>query len=208
MTTHTELAVGEATCVVYSHTFNNETKYFGNGVSEKRAFKKGGRGKKYLEQFTLDPNPKIEILATGLTPSEADALEQKMFDEYIASDGMKLQKRPSCENLQRNISRSNSDAYRRAMDSQEYRAAISAANRRVKKGVPRTAQTKTAIAVAKRGIPLSAEHRAAISAGRNANSAVSNRKVISMLDGRITSHAMSSNWNKKNPDYVGTWIDL
>lgn len=36
----------------------------------------------------------------------------------------------------------------------------------------------------------------------------SNSQVISMLDGKITTRASSGYWNKKNSDYVGTWVQL
>lgn len=187
--TDTAQAVDTNTCVVYSHTFSNGTRYFGNGVSEKRAFNKGGRGKKYLEQFALDPNPVIQILATGLTPSEADVLEQKLFDEYVSSSGVKLQQRPSGKDLQKSIESSNSDAHKLAMNSPE---------------------TREKIRIANTGKTHSSEHREKIRIANlgNTNGTRANCKVISMLDGRVTSHCRSSHWNKKNPDYFGTWVDL
>ena len=167
-----EKSVGEATCIVYTHTFNNGNKYFGNGTSSNRAYENRGRGPKYVEQLSQDSQPQVQITATDLTPIEADTLEQKLFDDYVGSGGLALQRRPSGIDLQRNISRSNSDAYKLAMASPEYSASVSA------------------------------------SLIGNSNGRTAQRKVISMLDGKITNHACSSGWNKKNPEYIGTWVDL
>jgi hypothetical protein len=35
-----------------------------------------------------------------------------------------------------------------------------------------------------------------------------NTKLISMLDGRVTSLSQHTRYNKKNPDYIGTWVLL
>jgi hypothetical protein len=183
-----ETSVELNTCVVYSQTFKNGTKYFGNGISAKRAYAKRGRGKRHLEQFENDPNPKVEILASGLTPAEADALEQKLFDMYITNGGIRLQKRPSGLDLQTSIARSTSDAHRDVMNSKEYREKM------------RIIQT---------GRKYSAEVRKNMRmAGLARQNNQQNRRVISMLDGRVTTYNITPRWNKKNPDYTGTWVDL
>jgi hypothetical protein len=217
---NTETSVGEATCIVYSHTFSNGTKYFGNGVSEKRAFAqgKGKRGEKYLYQFELDSNPQIEIIASGLTPSEADALEQKLFDDYVANGGKALQKRPSGTDLQNCIARANSDEYKIAISSPETKEKMriaKAGENNPMLGKTHSPETKEKMRIAKTGenhpmfgkthSPETKEKMRIAILGKTSSVY---RKVISMLDGRVTSHNMTTHWNKKNQDYVGTWVDL
>ena len=59
------------------------------------------------------------------------------------------------------------------------------------------------------GTTLSPEHRQKISHGQKTGKRnTANRKVISMLDGRVTTAAHAGRFDKKNVDYVGTWVDL
>jgi hypothetical protein len=71
-------------------------------------------------------------------------------------------------------------------------------------GVPKSEAHKENLSKVKLGVPLgpqSESHRENISTA-------SKYKVISMLDGRITTHNNETRWNKKNPDYIGTWVRL
>lgn len=204
--------------LVYIHIFNNGVKYFGNAVDPARPYAfGGGRGKQYLEQYELDSNPTIEIIASGLTVEEADTLERRLFDEYIADGGLKIQNRPSGGDLARNVSRSakvdpenlskallGNTIRRGARQSEVSRNKMSKAKSGKKNpnyGKSLSKSAKIELSKSHTGVPKSKEHREAVSAA-------SNYKVISSLDGRITTHAVSSKWNKKNPAYIGTWSKL
>jgi hypothetical protein len=176
--------------LVYAHTFNNGVKYFGNAVDPTRPYNfSKGRGKKYLAQYELDPNPTIDIIASKLTVEEADALERKLFDEYELAGGVRCQQRPSGKDLQDQIHRSSCVDYQCPVR----RKKLSETGRLVHPDFSgennpfyaksHTDETKEKISKA-------------------------NYKVISSLDGRISSRYQYTYWNKKNPAYIGTWSKL
>ena len=83
----------------------------------------------------------------------------------------------------------------------------------------KSVERRAILSEAKKGIPKTEAHRAKLvkhltnlseeaKNKRNDACAINNRKVVSMLDGRVTSYGCSVGWNKKNPDYIGTWVDL
>lgn len=191
------------TCVVYSHTFSNNTKYFGNGVSEKRAYKQSSRGKRYLNQFDLDPNPKIDILATGLTPAEADFLERTLFDEYVDVGGLRIQNRPSGQDLQKSVTGANSEAFKIYSSTPRSVEAIEKL---------RLSHFGNTSGAGNKGKKHSPEHiekrRVALLGNTHTLGKRIHRAVISMLDGRVTSSNNTTKWNKNNPSYIGTWVDL
>jgi hypothetical protein len=228
---NTDYAVGEVTpvseatpvrnAIVYSHAFNNGAKYFGNGVKQSRPYEFGsGRGKKYQEQFELDPNPTVTITASDLTVEEADELEQQLFDEYIANGGLKIQRRPSGKDLSRSITSSAK------VDPANISKALTGENNpmwdkkhtevakiKISKSMigntnsscSRSQAFKEKISKAKTGVPKSKEHKEALRKPKAKNP---NYKVISMLDGRVTGHNYENYWNRQNPDYIGTWVRL
>jgi hypothetical protein len=203
---NTDYAVGEATPVrnalVYTHTFSNGAKYFGNGVKQSRPYEFGsGRGKKYQEQFELDPNPTIEIIASGLTVEEADKLEQQLFDEYIANGGLKIQSRPSGKDLVNNIAMNakvdhqNPERCKKISESKTGVPRPEATKEKMRN--PKSEAHKENISKALIGVPKSKEHKESLY-----------YKVISMFDGRVTTHNKETYWNRQNPDYIGTWVRL
>jgi hypothetical protein len=58
------------------------------------------------------------------------------------------------------------------------------------------------------GKDFTVEHKAKISQSKKGKTTAAHRKVISMLDGRVTAANQVWRYNKKNPDYIGTWVDL
>ena len=174
--------------LVYIHIFADGSKYFGNGVNDQRPFTQGSRGKKYQEALEKYEEPVVQV-RRNLTIVESDTLERDLFDRYIATGGVALQKRPSGKDLQMAVMRnSRADPLNMCKPkSDEAKRKMSIAQR----GKPKSDETKRNMSIAQRGKP---------NRGR--------RKVISMLDGRVTNASASGHWNKKNPDYIGTWVDL
>lgn len=163
--------------LVYIHIFVDGSKYFGNALNSKRPFDFKSRNKKWLDAFQQNGEPTVQI-RRNLTIEEADALEQELFDRYIAKDGLKLQKRPNAIDL--------ATAYYSNLGN--------------KHGVGNKGFTGKHTEAAR--IKIS-------EAGKgNTYNARAHREVISMLDGRVTNAAQSGRWNKTNPDYIGTWVDL
>ena len=245
--------------LVYIHIFADGTKYFGNAVRASRPFDFKNRNDKWLEAYAKFGAPVVQT-KRNMTISDADALEQSLFDRYIANGGVKLQIRPRGNELsqftkghalteehKQKISKANKDrevsdetrkklsqAHKGRKHTDEAKRNMSEAQKGNKNGVGNKGFTGKHTDEARRkiseggkgntngagnkGSKRSEETRAKMSAASKgkpksptaiANStARSHRKVISMLDGRVTSAGASGRWNKKNPDYIGTWVDL
>jgi hypothetical protein len=193
---------------VYIHIFADGSKYFGNGVKPDRPFKQGGRGPKYMEALIKNGAPVIQI-RRNLTVDEADDLERTLFDKYVTNN-QPLQRRPTGNDLKTAIRRGNStDPIKLS---------------KAKLGKPLSKNHAESIGKANKGkrrskvfcenISIRMQGNTAFSGKRHSTDAIQritascHRKVISMIDGRITTHIKTGHWNKKNPDYIGTWVDL
>jgi hypothetical protein len=185
--------------LVYIHIFADGSKYFGNGVNAKRPWNfKKSRGPQYQAALDAHGIPIVQI-RTNLTITEADLLEQALFDRYISQGGIALQRRPYGNDLQTAIMRSAKASY-----SDEWRANVSSAT----KGRKLSDEARRNMSLGQTGRRFSDEHRNKLSLAKLINPGQGNRKVISMIDGRVTTAAQAGHWNKKNPDYIGTWVDL
>jgi hypothetical protein len=199
--------------LVYIHIFADGTKYFGNAVNPKRPFDftTATRNKQWLAAFEKSGNPVVQI-RRNLSVVEADNLEKWLFERYIANGGMKIQKRPNGKDLatlhytnlgnkngvgNKGFTGKHTDAARRKISEGGKGNTNGAGN----KGTKRSDETKAKMSAASKGKPKSPTAIAN-------STARSHRKVISMLDGRVTSAGASGRWNRKNPDYIGTWVDL
>ena len=197
--------------LVYIHIFADGSKYFGNAVNPKRPWDFNKRNDKWLNAFATNGAPVVQI-KRNMTVCEADALEQWLFDRHVANGGVKMQQRPSGNDLANaSFSGSRNKGNQPSVDtkqkisiaqkgknlSDDHKKKLSEA----KKGRQLSEETKQKMSEAKKGKPKSEAHIKAVSAKVN-------RKVISMLDGRITIATQVSRWNKKNPEYAGTWVDL
>ena len=168
----------DKTALVYVHIFADGSKYFGNAVKPNRPFDfKDRRNKKCLALFKKYWSPVVQ-LRRNLTIEEADNLERRLFDRYIAKGGVKIQKRPSGVELSHarlgTLGKTHSD------------------------------KTRLKMSLSRKGKSKSAATRAKMSKANR----ISNRKVISMFDGKVTTAAHAGYFNKKNPNYIGTWVDL
>jgi hypothetical protein len=67
---------------------------------------------------------------------------------------------------------------------------------------------KKTMSKAHTGKTLPDETKKKMSEAQKGKTKASNRKVVSSLDGRVTSAACAGRWDKKNPAYIGTWVDL
>jgi hypothetical protein len=238
---NTDSTVGENTrnAFVYIHIFADGSKYFGNGVKVSRpfVFSNSGRGKKYQEALKKYGEPVVQI-RRALTIVKADTLERELFDRYIATGGVALQKRPSGEDLQTAVARNSladpqkmskprSEEAKVRMASAQNRPEVKAKKSVANAGKPKSQEAKRKMSIAKLGNTnaLGTQHtevtkrkmsiaqsrpevKAKKSIAQKGKLHRGHRKVISMLDGRVSTAAQSSRWNKKNPDYIGTWVDL
>jgi hypothetical protein len=187
--------------LVYTHTFSDGSVYFGNAVNPNRPFTKGGRGSKYLTHLEKHGEPVVKIVISNISIDEADLLEQALFDRYVKNEGIKLQSRPSGTDLRNQVNRNSK------IDHSQFI------------GSKRSIETCINISESQMGKSLSSDHKRAISEGllgnirsetsaRNVNTAVNLKRVYSTYDGRVTSLSASGHWNKKNPNYIGTWVEV
>jgi hypothetical protein len=188
--------------LVYTHTFSDGSIYFGNASSPNRPFEQGFRGSNYLSHYEIYGEPLVEIVASGLSIEMADALERKLFDAYVENGGLKIQKRPTGKDLAHWYWLGKNSAGR--VVTSETRLKQS----QIQKGKPKTASHKEAMKGNQNalGNVWSEESKSKMKGNQNAKKA--NRKVVSFFDGRVTSFAQVSRWNKKNPNYIGTWVEV
>ena len=177
--------------LAYIHIFADGSKYFGNAVSPNRPWDFTKRNNKWLEAYSRFGAPIVQV-RRNLTIEEADRLELWGFDRYVSQGGVKLQSRPSGSGLSTILlMRSKADTTKpHSIDTILKRAKSNTGKRR----------SETSLV----------NMRVAQKGNRNFGDSYlrSNRKVISMLDGRVTTAAQSGHYNKKNPNYIGTWVDL
>ncbi len=173
--------------LVYIHIFADGSKYFGNAVRPSRPFDFQNRNNKWLEAYAKNGSPVVQT-KYNMAIGEADALEQWLFDRYIAKGGLKLQKRPNAIDLAKayysNLGNKHAVGNKGFTGKRKHTEAARAKISKAQKGKPKS---PTAIAN---------------------STARSHRKVVSMLDGRVASAVQAGHWNKKNPNYIGTWVDL
>jgi hypothetical protein len=194
--------------LVYIHIFADGSKYFGNAVNPARPFTQGNRGKKYQKAVETNGNPVVQV-RRNLTVEEADTLERWLFDRYIANGGVSIQTRPKGD-LARFTAKKSSETRLKMSKAQKNKPKGGAI-----KGSKRSEETKIKISKGGKGNKNGAgnkgkrhteETRKKLS-GPRVNDG-NGKKIISTLDGQITTR-QSKHWHeKKNPDYIGTWVDL
>ncbi len=168
--------------LVYTHTFSDGSIYFGNAVNPDRPYTQGSRGGKYQAHYEKYGEPVIAIIASGISVEEADEMEVQLFDEYR---GLKLQRRPQGD-LAKQINRGKR-GIPKGSPSLSHREAISAANL--------IAQKKPTT-------------RAKKSESLKGRATRSHRLLRSSFNGHVTIASHVSRWNKKNPNYIGTWVEV
>lgn len=196
--------------LVYQHIFADGSKYFGNAVNPNRPWDFINRNDKWLAAFTKYGAPVVQVRYVP-TIVEADNLELWLFDRYIAKGGAKLQARPSGKDLEKttliNKGRNISDDHRANLSKSKK------GKKQPKISAAKVGKKNPKLSVRLLGKKLSEKHRANISIGgkgisRNKGKTTrSHRKVISTLDGRITSANTAGRLDNLNPAYIGTWTD-
>ncbi len=186
--------------LVYQHIFADGSKYFGNAVDENRAHSfRNNRGGQYLSHLEKYGEPTIQI-KRNLTIEDADSLERYLFDKYISNGGIKLQNRPSGRDLYVAI---NQNKKVNPLNISKSKLGVKQPN--VSKALKGKKQPN--ISKAMKGRKLSIAHKVAVSKAMKGKKLRANRKVVSSLDGRVSSAAGAGILAKKNPAYIGTWSD-
>lgn len=182
--------------LAYQHIFADGSKYFGNALHDSRPFDFKNRNDRWLATYAKYGAPVVQI-RRNLTTIKADEIERWLFDRYVASGGRCLQARPSGKHLStvvRNRGRKHLEATKEKISQRH-------------KGRKHSAQSKENMSKGRDGLTLSDSHKTNIRFSMLGVMPTANKRIISSLDGRITTHAQSGHWNKKNPAYIGTWSD-
>lgn len=210
MTTHTELAVGLTTSSIYAHIFADKSVYIGaSKYLGKRDSDFTPRNTKYAEKLAEFGNPTISIIDTfDTSDGNYEIVFESEREMYLLLKDMGVEmlneRTPigKVSGFWGNEMQIKSNLKRVEDGTHNFLGGEQSRKNALQKVADGTHLFLGGEVARKTSLKRIADGTHNFLDGRN------NRKVISLIDGRITSYASSGYWNKKNPSYIGTWIDL